>query len=160
MRSSRSTPPARRLRTSPATSSCMASPGELFAKDYGLLPRAGRLDARLFPALRHLSQQRHRRRLGPRSLPVSPLYKKCNKKPGIVVANAGDGAAARGPVYEAMNFRFDGSVRPAVGGRLQGRPSHHLQLQQQRLRHGRPDRRRDDGLPATLPASAALRATR
>lgn len=32
------------------------------------------------------------------------LYKKCNKKPGIVVANAGDGAAARGPVYEAMTF--------------------------------------------------------
>ena len=32
------------------------------------------------------------------------LYKKCNKKPGIVVANAGDGAAARGPVYESMNF--------------------------------------------------------
>ncbi len=32
------------------------------------------------------------------------LFKKCNKKPGIVVANAGDGAAARGPVYESMNF--------------------------------------------------------
>lgn len=32
------------------------------------------------------------------------LFKKCNKKDGIVVANAGDGAAARGPVYEAMNF--------------------------------------------------------
>ncbi len=32
------------------------------------------------------------------------LFKKCNKKPGIVVANAGDGAAARGPVYEAMTF--------------------------------------------------------
>ncbi len=32
------------------------------------------------------------------------LYKKCNKKPGVVVANAGDGAAARGPVYESMNF--------------------------------------------------------
>ncbi len=32
------------------------------------------------------------------------LYKKCNQKGGIVVANAGDGAAARGPVYEAMNF--------------------------------------------------------
>ncbi|MBQ6263857.1 MAG: dehydrogenase [Clostridia bacterium] len=32
------------------------------------------------------------------------LYKKCNKKKGIVVANAGDGAAARGPVYEAMTF--------------------------------------------------------
>ncbi len=32
------------------------------------------------------------------------LYKKCNKKPGIVIANAGDGAAGRGPVFEAMNF--------------------------------------------------------
>ncbi len=32
------------------------------------------------------------------------LYKKCNKKKGIVIANAGDGAAARGPVYESMNF--------------------------------------------------------
>ena len=32
------------------------------------------------------------------------LFKKCNKKDGIVVANAGDGAAGRGPVFEAMNF--------------------------------------------------------
>ena len=32
------------------------------------------------------------------------LYKKCNKKAGVVVANAGDGAAGRGPVFEAMNF--------------------------------------------------------
>lgn len=32
------------------------------------------------------------------------LYKKCNQKSGIVVANAGDGAAARGPVYESMTF--------------------------------------------------------
>lgn len=32
------------------------------------------------------------------------LYKKCNQKKGVVVANAGDGAAARGPVYESMNF--------------------------------------------------------
>ncbi|MBR4079769.1 MAG: dehydrogenase, partial [Christensenellaceae bacterium] len=32
------------------------------------------------------------------------LYKKCNQKKGVVVANLGDGSAARGPVYEAMNF--------------------------------------------------------
>ena len=32
------------------------------------------------------------------------LFKKCNSKPGIVVANCGDGAVARGPVYEAMTF--------------------------------------------------------
>ncbi len=30
------------------------------------------------------------------------LYKKINHKPGIVVANIGDGALARGPVYEAL----------------------------------------------------------
>lgn len=32
------------------------------------------------------------------------LYKKVNQKNGIVVANAGDGAMARGSVWEAMNF--------------------------------------------------------
>ena len=32
------------------------------------------------------------------------LYKKINKKPGIVVCNVGDGSLARGPVWEAMNF--------------------------------------------------------
>ena len=32
------------------------------------------------------------------------LYKKINKKPGIVVCNFGDGALARGPVWEALNF--------------------------------------------------------
>ncbi len=32
------------------------------------------------------------------------LYKKVNKKPGIVVSNVGDGALGRGPVWEAMNF--------------------------------------------------------
>ncbi|MDR1094346.1 MAG: dehydrogenase [Clostridiales bacterium] len=32
------------------------------------------------------------------------LYKKVNKKGGVVVANAGDGAVGCGPVYESMNF--------------------------------------------------------
>ena len=32
------------------------------------------------------------------------LFKKINGKQGIVVCNAGDGAMARGPVWEAMNF--------------------------------------------------------
>ncbi len=32
------------------------------------------------------------------------LFKKVNKKPGMVVCNCGDGAMARGPVWEAMNF--------------------------------------------------------
>ncbi|MCL1793250.1 MAG: thiamine pyrophosphate-dependent enzyme [Oscillospiraceae bacterium] len=32
------------------------------------------------------------------------LYKRVNKKKGIVVANAGDGSLGCGPVYESMNF--------------------------------------------------------
>ena len=32
------------------------------------------------------------------------LFKKCNQKDGVVIANLGDGSAARGPVYESMNF--------------------------------------------------------
>lgn len=34
----------------------------------------------------------------------SALYKKCNNKKGIVVANAGDGSVGCGPVFESMNF--------------------------------------------------------
>ena len=32
------------------------------------------------------------------------LYKRVNRKPGIIVANFGDGAVGCGPVWEAMNF--------------------------------------------------------
>ncbi len=32
------------------------------------------------------------------------LYKKVNRKPGLVVCNIGDGSLGRGPVWEAMNF--------------------------------------------------------
>lgn len=32
------------------------------------------------------------------------LYKKVNRKPGIVVANIGDGSMARGPVWEGLSF--------------------------------------------------------
>ncbi len=32
------------------------------------------------------------------------LYKKCNRKPGIVVCNIGDGSLGCGPVWEALNF--------------------------------------------------------
>ena len=32
------------------------------------------------------------------------LYKKVNRKPGLVVCNVGDGSMGRGPVWEALNF--------------------------------------------------------
>ncbi|MDD2533273.1 MAG: thiamine pyrophosphate-dependent enzyme [Eubacteriales bacterium] len=34
----------------------------------------------------------------------SALFKKINRKPGVVIANIGDGSMARGPVWEAMNM--------------------------------------------------------
>ena len=34
------------------------------------------------------------------------LFKKVQKKPGVCVANAGDGSTGCGPVWEAMNFAF------------------------------------------------------
>ena len=32
------------------------------------------------------------------------LYKKVNKKPGVAIANLGDGSLGCGPVWEGMNF--------------------------------------------------------
>lgn len=47
------------------------------------------------------------------------LYKKINRKKGIVIANIGDGALARGPVYEGWYFPPWTSTRPS-GKTIQG----------------------------------------
>lgn len=39
------------------------------------------------------------------------LYKKCNKKEGIVVCNLGDGSLGCGPVWEALNFSAMGQFK-------------------------------------------------
>ena len=39
------------------------------------------------------------------------LYKRCNEKKGIVVANCGDGALGRGPVLEALNMSSMDQIR-------------------------------------------------
>jgi len=48
------------------------------------------------------------------------LYKKTNRKPGIVISNVGDGALGRGPVWEALNFasmdQFYGLWKDCKGG--------------------------------------------
>ena len=48
------------------------------------------------------------------------LYKRVNRKPGIVVANCGDGALARGPVWEAFNMASMDQIKklwdPELGG--------------------------------------------
>ncbi len=77
---------------------------EIFARQGGLQPGPGRLDARLLRPLRQHAQQRHRRRLGRLSPMGSALFKRINRKPGIVIANIGDASMGCGPVWEAMMF--------------------------------------------------------
>ena len=122
--------------------------GNLHARQR-LQRRHGRLDARLFHALRRLSQQRHRRRLRRnrdrrRARQETPPQRRRRRRqhwrrvdrlrPGL----GGD------------EFRGHGAVPDAVG-RSDGRPADALLLQQQFLRHGRPDHRRDHGLGPSVP---------
>ena len=48
------------------------------------------------------------------------LYKKINRKPGIVVANLGDGALGRGPVLEALNMSGMGQMNELWEGDMKG----------------------------------------
>ncbi|MBP9998409.1 MAG: dehydrogenase [Bacteroidales bacterium] len=48
------------------------------------------------------------------------LYKKVNRKPGIVVANLGDGAMARGPVLEGMTFASMDQFKTLWEGDMKG----------------------------------------
>ena len=49
------------------------------------------------------------------SLWARRLYKRVNRKGGVVVANIGDGSLGRGPVLEALNMAGMGQLYPAVG---------------------------------------------
>jgi len=48
------------------------------------------------------------------------LYKKVNRKPGIVVANIGDGSMARGPVWEGISFAAMDQFTKLWKGDMQG----------------------------------------
>ena len=48
------------------------------------------------------------------------LYKKVNRKPGIVVCNIGDGSTARGPVWEGMVFSAMDQFRTLWEGDMKG----------------------------------------
>ena len=50
----------------------------------------------------------------------SALFKKINRKPGVVVCNIGDGALGCGPVYEAMNFAAMDQFRTLWEGDMKG----------------------------------------
>ena len=48
------------------------------------------------------------------------LYKKVNRKPGVVVANLGDAAMARGPVWEGMTFAAMDQFKQLWEGDMKG----------------------------------------
>ncbi|NLC83803.1 MAG: dehydrogenase, partial [Ruminococcaceae bacterium] len=48
------------------------------------------------------------------------LYKKINRKPGIVICNIGDGATARGPVWEGMTLAAMDQYRKLWEGDMKG----------------------------------------
>ncbi len=48
------------------------------------------------------------------------LYKKVNRKPGIVICNIGDGATARGPVWEGMTLAAMDQYRTLWEGDMKG----------------------------------------
>ena len=50
----------------------------------------------------------------------SALFKKVNRKPGIVIANIGDGSMGRGPVWEAMAFATMDQYKKLWEGDMQG----------------------------------------
>ena len=118
---------------------------EIFARKAGFNRGPGRLDARLLHALRLDAEQRHRRRLADIATGAA-LFKRINRKSGIVVCNIGDASMGCGPVWEAMCLASMDQYRDALGQGCRRRAAHPLQLLQQLLRHGRPDRRRDHGL--------------
>ena len=77
--------------------------------------------------------------------PGAALFKRVNRKPGIVVANIGDASFGCGPVWEGITFSAMDQYRTLWDRVARRRPADHLQLHEQFLRHGRPAVRRDDG---------------
>ena len=86
--------------------------------------------------------------------PGAALFKRVNRRPGIVVANIGDASFGCGPVWEGITFASHGPVPQALGPDPGRWPADHLQLHGQLLRDGRPAPGRDHGLCSSSPASA------
>ena len=76
----------------------------------------------------------------PASRPARRCARSSAASGGIAVANSGDGSTGCGPVWEAMNFAAMAQYDTLWDRCAQGRPAGAVLLQQQFLRHGRPDR--------------------
>ncbi len=76
----------------------------------------------------------------------SALFKRVNRKPGIVIANIGDASMGCGPVWEAMMFAAMDQFRTLWAEEIGGTAADLVQLHEQLLRHGWAAGGRDDGL--------------
>ncbi len=89
---------------------------------------------------------------------TSPSARRCSRgstgSPASSIANIGDASSAAARSGKGMHVRGHGPVPDALGTDVPGRPADPLQLHEQLLRHGRPDRGRDHGLRACSRASA------
>ena len=65
------------------------------------------------------------------------LFKKVNKKNGIVIVNIGDGALGCGPVWEALCLATMDQYKKLWEGEYKGGFAPYLQLLQQPIRNGR-----------------------
>ena len=74
------------------------------------------------------------------------LFKRVNRKPGIVIANIGDAAMGCGPVWEGMMFAAMDQYRSLWDKEIGGAPPVLFNFFNNFYGHGRPDRRRDHGL--------------
>ena len=73
------------------------------------------------------------------------LFKRVNRKPGIVIANIGDASAGCGPTWEAMMFAAMDQFHTLWEESQGGHPPILFNFMNN-LWHGRPTQRRDDGL--------------
>ena len=142
-------------RTWPWTTSLYGLLAEIFGAGHRLQQGHGRLDARLLPALRHLPQQRHRRRLRRHRRRRGAVTRRCSKQPGHRHRQHRRRLVGLRPRLGRHALRHHGPVQDALGAGLPRRPAPHLRLHEQLLRHGRPDPRRDHGLRASGAPSAA-----
>ena len=124
--------------------------GEIFARDTGLNRGLGGSMHAFFPPFGIYPNNA----IVGGSASIAPgaaLFKRVNRKPGIVVANIGDAVLWLRADLGGHDLRGHGPVPKALGPGPGRRPPPDLQLDGQLLRHGRPDVRGDHGLRAHRP---------
>ena len=123
---------------------------EIFGREAGFNKGLGRLDARLLPAVRHLS------RTTPSSADPATsrsARRSTSMSTGSPASSSATSATPRPAAARSGKalLRHDGPVQETLGRSASRRTAADHELRQQLLRHGRPAGRRDDGLQGAGP---------